>query len=486
MSTKINLHRVVKFWGRKSLNLILEEFTNQSKVTIDPFCGSGTTGFASILKKSSAFLSDINPVAIFITSTLLSKTTLKKDYFNYFVQICKELEKEVYTISNYHINYAVWISILECPKCGHNFEVKKLENKVKCKKCSFTMPPRFFKLKEKLAELNCRSSRKTIKIKNKKILEKYISLEESLTLRFWYPKGTFNYPETSIEFRDGPHRQMQIKELFTKRNLYVASKIYNEIEKIWKNETEQGDILKLAFIASLANATKMIPHTDSSGPSWKLPRYWIPNIREERNFCQTFLRRLKKIMLFKEIFTKNLDDYQIFVSYIGSNVNHDNFKGKIVSIFKCDARIAYLMLPKADFIVLDPPHYDELNYYELSYLWQKWLQGKMNDKRFKDFNYWKNEISINNRIGKDLKYYNNALSEIVPFYVNLLKKQGKLILILHNKNRRLMEKTVRMIKEKLHGSLTIKTSRKQPKVPSSAQGIHKSKKFLYILRIYKH
>ena len=485
----IESHNVIKFWARKPISLILSEFPKKAYIIADPFCGSGTTGFAALIRRVNCiYLSDISPVSVFITSTLLSQSKLLEEIFSYFVDFCKDLEEELYRVRDYKVGYAVWMTELECPKCGYKFGVRKMSNEVKCRKCYTKFPTRYFLFKEKLLWIYVEKNGKKFKIADKKILEEYIGKEENLCLKYWYPSGTFEYSNLKIEFRNGPHRRLEIKEIFTRRNLYAVSKIYNEIERIWKSDQEQGDLLKLAFIASLVNATKMIPHAKSSGPSWKLPRYWIPNIREERNFCKSFIRRLKIIKDFKEKLEMNLpiSDYKINVTYgdinaLSSNGNNDE---KTINIFRGDAREAYLFLPRCDFVILDPPHYDQVDYYELCYLWQKWLQGSHNDMRFEDFEYWKNVISINSRIGHDLNFYNNNISRIVLCYAGTLTKHGKLVLILHNKDPAILNETVKSIKEKLH-DFKVKSSCEWPQVPSSAQGIHGRKKFLYILKIYR-
>lgn len=485
----IKLHGVIKFWARKPVDLILKESPKRTNVIADPFCGSGTTGFAGLVNRSNQiYLSDLNPVSVFMTSTLLSKVTLSEEIFTYFINFCKDLENEVYRIRDHKVSYAVWITILECPKCGYQFKVRKMPDEVKCKKCHVKLAPRFFELREKLLQIYVEKNGKTVKITDKKILHEYVRDQEKLSLKHWYPHGTFNYPDSEVEFRDGPHRRLEIKEIFTKRNLYAVSKIYDKIERLWKNDPKQGDIFKLAFIASLVNATKMIPHAESSGPSWKIPRYWIPNVREERNFCKAFVRRLKVIKAFKEkLLSTLLNDYEISTVYEHSPVSHNGNEGnsKAINIFRSDARDAHEFLPKCDFIVLDPPHYDQVDYYELYYLWQKWLEGRLSDARFRDFNHWKNEISVNNRVGRDLDYYNNSISEVVFSYAKILRRHGKLVLILHNRDLAVLERTVKDIKEKLRG-FRIKSKCEWPRVPSSMQGIHGRKKFIYILRIYRN
>ncbi len=435
-----NLHTLIKFWARKEPELILEEMRG-SKLIADPFCGSGSSGFSALFVGASGFLSDINPVSVFIAHNILNNETLKIETVETMKEVCSEIDEEIYTLSNLNkVNFAVWNS-------------------------------------DKVILLKFTSGKNT---RERSLIREYMAIEENLKTRFWYPKGKFVYPGTNINFRDGPHRSIEIKDLFTKRNLYAASKLYHYIEKIWKKDKSQGDLLKFVFIASLANATKMIPHTESSGPSWKVPRYWIPGLREERNLCRTFLRRLLLLYSFKEKWSAIASNYQITVSFDGEIITPQR---KFIHIYKADALERYSELPKLDFIILDPPHYDEINYFELTYLWQKWLEGNYNDARFKCYDYWNKEICVNRKIGKGLEWYNTKLSEVVSCYVNHLRNNGKSILILHNKDRNLLRRTVRKIKKVVGNGFMFKTSYKFPRIPSSTQGLHGRRKYLCILKI---
>ncbi|MGY0287594.1 MAG: hypothetical protein ACUX7D_02325 [Candidatus Methanodesulfokora washburnensis] len=437
-----NIHNIIKFWARKDPKLILHEIKN-SRLLSDPFCGSGSSGFCAILTGASGFLSDINPTSIFITFNILNKETLKSETIEIMREICSEIENEAYTLSNFErVNFAVWSN-------------------------------------DKIILLNFNSGKRT---RNRNLIKEYMTIEENLEVKYWYPEGKFVYPGTNINFTDGPHRPIDIKELFTKRNLYAASKLYSHIEKIWREDKSQGDLLKLAFIASLANATKMIPHPKNGGPSWKLPRYWIPTLREERNFCKTFLRRLLLLYSFKKKWSAIVSDYQIEVSFDGKITIPQK---KFIYIYKADALSAYSELPKLDLIILDPPHYDEINYFELTYLWQKWLEGSYGDIRFKCYDYWNKEICVNRRVGKDLEWYNTKLCEIVSNYANCLRRGGKVILILHNKDKSLLRKTIRKIKKCVGNDFTLKTSYEFPEIPSSTQGLHGRRKYLCILRIIR-
>jgi len=130
-------------------------------------------------------------------------------------------------------------------------------------------------------------------------------------------------------------------------------------------------------------------------------------------------------------------------------------------------------------IVMDPPHFSEINYYELTYLWQLWLKGRYNDKRFTDFNYWEREIDVNLRVGRNINSYIESLAQIVFRYTKMLSKDGRLFLILHSSNQMELSKAIEHIKKYVN---SIQYQEVLVKIPSSAQGIHrKPKQKLYLL-----
>jgi hypothetical protein len=221
----------------------------------------------------------------------------------------------------------------------------------------------------------------------------------------------------------------------------------------------------------------MMPHSKSSGPSWKLPRYWIPALREERNFCRSFLRRLLILSSFKERWSGIVSNYQVTVSFYGKI---DISSGNFIHIYRASALDVLSELPKLDLVILDPPHYDEINYFELTYFWQKWLEGRYGDERFRDYDYWKDEICVNERVGKDLNWYHVQLYKVIQHYMN---KSDKIILILHNRNKNVLKETVKGIKRILGTRFIIKSEYVLPKVLSSTQGLHGHKKYLCMIKI---
>ncbi|MEM1542627.1 MAG: DNA adenine methylase [Ignisphaera sp.] len=472
----INPHLIIKFWSRKNPVLFLEEI-KESDIICDPFCGSGSSGFSVILKNSSAFLSDINPVSIFISYNLLNKEKLNAEIIKEAENLCFEIEKEIYTIdSSKIVNFAVWKTNYKCPFCGSQITSIR-SSKIRCSVCDRRSEVNALIVDEKVISLRFLTGEEISD--EEKLIKRYLEIENCLSLE-WHPKGEFIYPGTKIKFKDGPHKSIKIEDLFTKRNLYAASKIYSFVEKVWKEDKVQGDFLKMSFIASLASATKMLPHSRSSGPSWKVPRYWIPPLREERNFCRAFIRRVKLLADFKTRWLPISSNYNITVSFEGEIFHSSE---KFIHIYRSNALAASQSIPKVHLVILDPPHYDEINYFEMTYLWQKWLEGSCQDKRFRDYSYWKSEICVNEKVGKDLNWYSYQLHNVIHSYMNCLKENGRMLIMLHNKDRSLLDATVKEITSDLKGNVKVEIEYKYPRIPSSTQGLHGHRKYLCLIKI---
>ena len=482
----VKMHSIIKFWARKSPTIINEFIPAGTKSLLDPFCGSGVSGYVGVLKGvKKIVLSDINPVAIFITHTILDKTILNDKMYARIKRICRNIMKEAYTFTSdgkkFVVEKVAWNTSYVCPYCGEIVDPRKARKPrakfLVCPRCNKKFLPanarRFFEEPFEIHVYNENGEKRIIRDPN--LLKAYAEECKKFKASSWFPDNEFVY-SNGKPFIQHPHRIKKVSELFTERGLFAASTLYQHIEDIWLNDPEQGDLLKLAFISSIASATKMLPYSETSGTSWKLPRYWIPHVRYEKNFCNTFLRKLSILYKFKKTWYNYIKNYNVRATYDSSfSPNLDDYS---VNVIRVDARKLDIDL-KFDLIIMDPPHYAEINYYELTYLWQLWLKGRYNDKRFIDFNYWMHELDVNPRLGRNLSYYMKEIAQVASKYTKLLSNNGRLILILHNSNKKVFNETIEQMK-KYVGSLQYREI--AVKVPSSAQGIHgKRKQKLYLL-----
>lgn len=80
------------YWARKPLNIINEiiaSYSTQGDLICDPFVGSGMSVFATLLQRSRIIASDINPLSIFLTQSLIDLSIDQKtkiDALDQFLQ----------------------------------------------------------------------------------------------------------------------------------------------------------------------------------------------------------------------------------------------------------------------------------------------------------------------------------------------------------------------------------------------------------------
>ena len=105
-----------KYWGKKPvepLAFLIERLTQPGDLVIDPFSGSGVTGFAAVGLKRRYLGIDVNPVACRLSSVVLNPPELKefKRAFEKVSSIAKyEINQTYITRSGDHATHYLWDS----------------------------------------------------------------------------------------------------------------------------------------------------------------------------------------------------------------------------------------------------------------------------------------------------------------------------------------------------------------------------------------
>jgi DNA modification methylase len=397
------------YWARKPHNVVAEyikHYSKEGEIVLDPFCGSGVAPIEAIKLGRRAIGIDINPMAILI-SRMTAKPIDVKEYRKAFKKIEAEVKDRILELYK-----------TKCPKCGQQGIIryttwegdKPIQIKYECSVCGR---------------------------KEKKLLEKepdggdLQKLDEigKMEIQHWYPKIKLYYPDGK-PFREGTHLEDidSISDLFTKRNLIGASILYNSIEDLSTESEEVKDLIKFTYTSGLANFTKMIPSArETSGPSWKIPRYWIPPIREEHNVWKVFEERFTKVMRGKTPSTENElpTDYK-------ETENFDTLqKGKANIMWVCrDALETLRELPddSIDYVFTDPTYGGSIQYGELCFLWASWL-GYGDDYLEK---LQRDEVLINEEQGKSLDDYERMLRVVFQEVCRVLKPGKYMTVTFHN------------------------------------------------------
>ncbi|WP_230011621.1 DNA methyltransferase, partial [Microbacterium sp. Bi128] len=107
---------------------VIEHYTKPGDTVLDPFCGSGMTGVASLLTGRKGLLSDLSPAAVHIASgyTTPNDPVSLADSARTLLAGLADLEQELYGTKcsrcegDARIEYTVWSDTVVCPGCSHD------------------------------------------------------------------------------------------------------------------------------------------------------------------------------------------------------------------------------------------------------------------------------------------------------------------------------------------------------------------------------
>ena len=261
-----------KYWARKPHNVVGEYIKNYSKegdIVLDPFVGSGVTALEALKYNRKAIAIDLDPISTFITKNTAKPIDLNKikTVFEDLKSKCKKQISELY--------------------------------KTKCKKCknnAYILASVWDRNTNDIKEIryycfNCK--KKDIK-KPDDDDTKLVRRIEKMNIPYWYPKNEF--PE-GITFNQGRREAgHHFYNLFTKRNLYCISLLWDEIKRI--NNNELKEIMSFAFTSMVHLASKMCPVAKPGGKGhwskfsatsfWAMNSYWVPPEFMESNVWMLF------------------------------------------------------------------------------------------------------------------------------------------------------------------------------------------------------
>lgn len=344
------------WWAKKPNNitsLIIKKLTNNNEIILDPFVGSGITFHEAIKLKRKCIASDINKLAIFITKTS-SRAYNKKNYLNHFNKILYNLENNAYGKEEFLIPD---LYLTRCPKCGRFGQLSYM----------------VYDNEEPIClRLYCNHEGKIKNIKKKELdSQDYDLLNkiEKISIPFWVPDDTL-IENSRINITN----QLQINQLFTKRNLITLSIINEEISKI--SDSPEKELIKLTFSNILRKCSKLI--STKGGLSIG---YWIPKKnRKENNPLLQFKKAKKKII-------RNWEYIQESGNKLNLGEKFDDFsKDDTINGIIKQYPVQYIdqLIPpnSVDLVLTDPPYGDNVPYLEVSSLWNSWLKLKPDQDDF--------------------------------------------------------------------------------------------------------
>lgn len=385
------LYGLHKYWGKKPYNIMadfIKKYTTQNEIVLDPFLGSGVSVTEAVFNKRKGIGVDINPSAVFITSQILVNIDIRELLAEY-----KLLENDV----KEKINSFYLVKRNGKTYLGQNF---LWENET---------------LTEVRFTNGTRSRHNDLPSKEDIDLAKSFKTE---MIESFYPDSVFFHNS-----RINTKSTEDVSKLFTERNLYALSILFERIEQIQNSSIQ--DILKFCFTSAIGQTSKMVfvikrRNKTKTGENLKVSEkkevgswvigYWKPADFFENNVWTCFETRFKKILKAKKEQLDNSEDYKIADSF-------DLLKQSADYLLVNQPSQHYLKSLEAnsiDYILSDPPHGNRIPYLELSMLWNSWLKKTVN---------YEDEIIISEakERQKDSANYNQLMNIVIKECFRVLK-----------------------------------------------------------------
>lgn len=341
MKQKRDRYEMHKYWGKKpsnDLKELIEEFSNEGDIVLDPFSGYGVFCCEALILNRHVISNDLNPIAYFINRQLLNKSIdlalMKKQW----ISIRAEFEE-------FNSKWFEWIY-----------------NNQKVELSSILRDKNDIPIKAKFKNLGM--SRALEIDLDKKQVDEFLIHESSFIIEDWYPDNKLIL-NSRISAKEG----MTVASLFTKRTLACHAKLLKLIEK--HSSGNELDLFRVAFTSNLANCSKLVPPINTRGEmsqgAW-MTGFYTGETYIENNVLHYFENRLDKAI-------KGKLDY---LSQFGGNNGQLNFNQTIHSngykVLQNDVKKLELESESVDYIFTDPPYGDAVPYFEQSIIWNSWLK----------------------------------------------------------------------------------------------------------------
>jgi 16S rRNA G966 N2-methylase RsmD len=395
------------YWSKKPYSVTagyINHFTRENDIVLDPFCGCGVTNVEALRARRKTIGVDINPLATFITRGL-SKPTSLVAMQKAFREIREKVEEQINSL--YYI---------ECPKCGSNaiatyFVWDGQRPSEALYKCPY-----------------CRTKGKTKKISVERILK-----VEREVIPFWYPKT-----EMVWNTRINIHRNTSVNKLFTKRNLMALAVLNNAIEAL--SETQTKEVMRFIFSSCLRLCSKSAQRRAESASVAQVPNFWVPeHNRLEKNVWVVFDAKYRNA-----IKGKNECNETIGAFYREAQSLEDIEKDKTILLLTQSAtNLSKIPKETVDYVITDPPYYDEVPYLELSLLWTSWLKLDVTKQSLE------NEIVVSDSPSrkKDFENYKILLERAFTEVFRVLKPGSWISVWFHNRKLKVWNVLINILRK---------------------------------------
>jgi len=268
-----------------------------------------------------------------------------------------------------------------------------------------------------------------------------IEKSKSIKISYWYPKDKF----PDMEAFNGAKKYAgdYFYNLWTRRNLFALSYMFNRINKIEDNNLR--NFFKFAFISMLHLSTIMVSarREKSERPdsgSWGRPAYLFPKRHLEQNPFILFERAIEDkqgIIKAKESSNKLIDGKTKFAKDFEDL--KDNNKNLLILKENAVELSKFIPTESVDYVLTDPPYGGLIKYFDLSSIWTIWLKGKEQNEEF-EIRY-QQEITLDK--DRNFDYYDRMLLRAFSEINKVLKPNRYMTVTFHNSQPRIFNSIIK-------------------------------------------
>lgn len=454
-------YKIHKYFARRPHNVfnqLVEDFTEQGEVILDPFCGGGVTIYEGVIQNRRVIGCDLNPLSTFIVRNMIKKADDTSDLEECFASLREYIE----SLTNdymyfeldgrrYDMSWAEMALTVRCPKCGRP---STLTNDLKIKNGKYHCLNKYCEL-SKEGEIDIASCERTepqyiflvSSINKNRIIKPF---EEDDMIRFkahmkflkkQIVDNRINIPRDLIpmdwdrQFEDGLAKKgiLYFQDFFTKRNLMVLLLLKHKINSYEaKLGAEKYELVRIMF-SNILKDCNIMSFTNAgwqggAPTTWSKHAYWVPNQFCEVSIIPAFDKSVARVMA--SIKYNNEIDYNPKRTDSINDLLSNN-----ANVLLYNAPVGHTDIPdnSVDAVITDPPYGSNVQYLELSHFWYPW-----NQDLYDRYPIFELEAVANRKKGfngaKSQYDYENNLYEVFRSAYRVLKPERYLSLTFNNKD----------------------------------------------------
>lgn len=394
--------KIHKYWSRKPWYIVekyIKQYSQKGDIVLDPFCGSSSTGLEAVLNERKFIGTDLNPMSILVSEGTLQTDFNKKEFINEFKKIeiiCKDTINHLYK-TDFKCDLCNCFKVIKYVGIGPAFN-DELPCHIYCPQCQ-----------TKKSSNSLIISRNTYK-------NMYPDNKELDSLLKWVPEVKF--PTEFYKDRFSYKGISKVTDMYTKRNLVALSLILNTIKNL---NSKYETLLTLAFTNTSLHSSKL---KGINVRPLGVNNYWIPDDYIEENVWFRFENRIEDIVKAKTTYLNRFEYNETSTE----NVEYD---------ISLKSALHLELEQNVDYIFTDPPYGEAIQYSELSYMWNAWINKEyVNDE----------EVIINPKQNKGNTEFQNLLDLSLKKMYSLLKPNGYFTLCFQNKDSKVWADVIKTCK----------------------------------------